>query len=196
MVYFILDREAGAVKVGYSAAPMKRLAQLQTAIPRKLELLGAVSGDMGTEADFHRRFDKAYKKLEGEWYQANDDILDHITEILFGTKSVLAQSYPWLKDQYIACPECGCCNMHPVKVDVNAGGSITTIDHLGTHMSTGLPSGRGVLISIMFHGECCHVTVMHLQFHKGSTDVEIDSRGEISCDDLNCPSYGYVIWRD
>ena len=184
------------MKVGYSAAPLKRLAQLQTASPRKLELLGTIPGDMGTESDFHHRFDKTYQRMEGEWYKTGDGILDDITEILLGTKKVISQSCPWLKGLFVACPQCGCVCMHPVKVDVNAGGSITTVDHLGTHMSTGLPSGRGVRISIMFHGECNHMAVMVLQFHKGSTDIEMDFAGDIALDDSGYPQNGYVIWRD
>ncbi len=45
---------------------------------------------------------------------------------------------------------------HPIRVVVNAGGSITTVDHEGTRMKAGEPAGRGVAIALEFGCECGH----------------------------------------
>jgi hypothetical protein len=77
-------------------------------------------------------------------------------------------------EEYITCPFCGAgCDyyVHPIKVMVNAGGLITSIDSKGTHFSQGSPSGRGVLIELQFLAECGHTFTLSLQFHKGMTMV-------------------------
>lgn len=66
-VYFIEDREARAIKVGWTSRdPAKRLRVLQTGCPRPLALMGSVEGSKGDEKALHDRL-RAYR-LRGEWF--------------------------------------------------------------------------------------------------------------------------------
>jgi hypothetical protein len=67
MVYFIKAETYGAIKVGSSVDPIKRLTELQVSSPDDLELLGVVSGGINIEKRFHRLFRKQH--LRGEWYK-------------------------------------------------------------------------------------------------------------------------------
>lgn len=68
------------------------------------------------------------------------------------------------------CPACGDeCGLHITKIHVNAGGSITVIDHSGTRCSVGDSNGRGTVITICYACELCgDVTSVTQRFHKGS----------------------------
>jgi hypothetical protein len=63
MIYFISNATTGAVKIGYSKNPSKRLNSLQTATPDRLSLLGTIHGGLEHEAAFHDRF--AQHRLQG-----------------------------------------------------------------------------------------------------------------------------------
>jgi hypothetical protein len=80
--------------------------------------------------------------------------------------------------------------LHPVEVRVNAGGSITTIDHGGTRMEAGNASGRGVRIEIEFESEQGDGFEIAFQFHKGETEATI--RPVYKRDEGPTPT----IWRD
>jgi hypothetical protein len=86
-------------------------------------------------------------------------------------------------------------SMHPVKVVVNAGGSITTIDYDGTRMSAGEPADRGVRIELHFDSEWGKTLVMAFQFHKGQTRVTGDV-SELSPEEDGSPAVRPTIWRD
>ncbi len=74
-VYLIQRGAGGAVKIGYSAHPMRRIAQLQTGTPEKLRVLATLPGDMDLERTLHKRF--AAYVLEGEWYEPAQAIFDY-----------------------------------------------------------------------------------------------------------------------
>lgn len=97
-------------------------------------------------------------------------------------------------DKRVECPADGCIMremMHPIKVAVNAGGSITKVDRYGTRMESGRPDGRGVKIVVTFACEENHVSEFSFHFHKGGTYVAHEFTGEHDeRDDW------YVIWRD
>lgn len=78
MIYFIQNKATGAIKIGYSKNPKKRLIGLQTATPQELVLLGTMQGGLEHEAAFHKQF--AGHALQGEWFQGA--ILGEVTEIL------------------------------------------------------------------------------------------------------------------
>lgn len=63
-VYFI--RAGSVVKIGYSADPHKRLADLQTANHRKLTLVATIPGEREDESRLHGRF--AAYRIAGEWF--------------------------------------------------------------------------------------------------------------------------------
>jgi hypothetical protein len=98
-----------------------------------------------------------------------------------------------LDDHFVDCPdpECGSGLVHPTLVEVNAGGSITTIDHDGTRMHAGEPAGRGVLIRLGFTCEWGHEFSVVLHFHKGTTFLHV--YGGDTEDETVPPN---TIWRD
>lgn len=70
-VYFIGCNGMG-IKIGYTKNdPIKRLKQLQTGCPYKLELLYVIDGaSRDTEAYYHRYFSSVYN-IQNEWYDYN-----------------------------------------------------------------------------------------------------------------------------
>jgi hypothetical protein len=78
MIYFIRDTGTGAIKIGYSKNPGKRMTGLQSATASKLEMIGTMQGGLEHEAEFQDRFKKHH--LQGEWYKG--DIFPEIQEIL------------------------------------------------------------------------------------------------------------------
>lgn len=70
MVYFIRCELTLAVKIGITFDVGKRMAQLQTACPGKLTLLGSMVGTNAMESEFHQRF--SHLRLEGEWFNLTD----------------------------------------------------------------------------------------------------------------------------
>jgi uncharacterized protein YozE (UPF0346 family) len=80
IVYFVLSRDTGAIKIGFTAGPIeKRLSSLQTAHPHKLQLLASISGNKEYETELHERFSPF--RLRGEWFQAHPELLDFIAVI-------------------------------------------------------------------------------------------------------------------
>lgn len=81
-VYFI--RNGDTVKIGYSANPEKRMAQLQTGAAHKLELLGQVPGTPLTERMYHQRFSNVH--IRGEMFELDGPIRAAIEAILLREK--------------------------------------------------------------------------------------------------------------
>ena len=79
MIYFIKDSVTQEIKIGYSKRPINRVGDLQTGNPRKLILLGHVTGKKTDEGTFHGRF--AQHRLEGgEWFKG--EIIEEILGII------------------------------------------------------------------------------------------------------------------
>lgn len=72
MIYFILDRAAGLVKIGFASDPWRRLSQVQTHNAAPLEIVALCEGDMADEAVMHQRF--ATSRVRGEWFTFCSDI--------------------------------------------------------------------------------------------------------------------------
>jgi hypothetical protein len=74
-VYFLWNGKH--VKIGVSQDPESRLRELQTAVSRKLELLGWVRGGFELEKELHQRFARERiiirfddgSTMEGEWFE-------------------------------------------------------------------------------------------------------------------------------
>ena len=77
-VYLITD--GTYTKVGYSVDPVNRLAQLQTAHPKVLELVGAFEVERHMETVLHEELE-AYH-VRGEWYALNEDAHFRIMRLL------------------------------------------------------------------------------------------------------------------
>ena len=78
VVYFIqqIDNQNGAIKIGVSFNPVKRLAQLQTTSPDKLDFIGVIRGGYQLETELHHKF--SHLNLTGEWFRADDSLLEFI----------------------------------------------------------------------------------------------------------------------
>lgn len=75
-VYFVQAGARGAIKIGQSSDPVRRISALFTQSPERLHFLGAMPGDAKTEARLHRRF--AGLRMHGEWFRPGDVLLDYI----------------------------------------------------------------------------------------------------------------------
>lgn len=79
-VYFIKRGvRRGPIKIGFSAKPKKRLAQLQTSHPDQLILLGTVPGTPSLEQEIHQRF--KHIRLGGEWFSPTAELTDFILQV-------------------------------------------------------------------------------------------------------------------
>src|SRR4051812_12804539 len=73
-VYFIQQGWSGPVKIGVARSPQRRMAELQTASPYVLRLLGVVPhGGTPLEGELHQRH--AVDRLYGEWFQPTAAVL-------------------------------------------------------------------------------------------------------------------------
>jgi hypothetical protein len=77
-LYFIEAINTGYIKIGRSANPDRRLAQLTTGSPNQLVLLGKISGGSALEAELHRRFEGHREK--GEWFKASSELKEFIKQ--------------------------------------------------------------------------------------------------------------------
>ncbi|GAJ21683.1 unnamed protein product [marine sediment metagenome] len=76
-IYFILDEEANAVKIGIALFPETRLKHLQATNPHKLTLVKIIeNGGFELEQELHRKFADA--KLHNEWFHLTDELRDYI----------------------------------------------------------------------------------------------------------------------
>lgn len=78
-VYFIQGLCGGAIKIGFSKNPEKRLAELQTGYPDTLTILLMIPGTEATERAIHREFEAS--RLKGEWFRPDKYVLDRIKEL-------------------------------------------------------------------------------------------------------------------
>ena len=75
-LYFIRAGKDGPIKIGRSVSPRSRLAQLQTASPHQLHLIGVLRGAGAQECEWHGRY--AFFRMAGEWYEAIPELVGHI----------------------------------------------------------------------------------------------------------------------
>lgn len=78
-VYFIQGQCGGAIKIGYSASPEKRLKELQTGYPDTLMILLMLPGSESTERALHREFEAS--RLQGEWFRPDEYVIKRIKEL-------------------------------------------------------------------------------------------------------------------
>jgi predicted XRE-type DNA-binding protein len=80
MIYYVRHLETGLIKIGYSAAVLIRLKQLE-AYCGAVELLGAHEGNLAKEKAMHQQFAHARSRgvLGGkEWFNPTGDLTDYI----------------------------------------------------------------------------------------------------------------------
>jgi len=82
VIYFVVDRAANAVKIGYSldlAGAHRRLSTFQIGNPRELTLAAAVPGDMYTESLLHRQYQAL--RIRGEWYEFLGELREYVEQL-------------------------------------------------------------------------------------------------------------------
>ena len=70
-LYVIQSHVTGAVKIGRSSDPERRLLSLQTGSPHRLRLLASYEGRGEEERNLHRLLRRFRLKQEGEWFAAS-----------------------------------------------------------------------------------------------------------------------------
>lgn len=72
--YFIQAIHGGPMKIGVSEDPVRRLAQLQTGCPYRLQIIGTIEGDC--EAELHDSFSET--NCHGEFFAPSRELLELI----------------------------------------------------------------------------------------------------------------------
>lgn len=83
-VYFILNYDSEAIKIGMAKNVERRLDNLQTSSPSTLKLLSKIQAKSVNKAreleqSLHRKFDKY--RIRGEWFKASVELLDYIDKL-------------------------------------------------------------------------------------------------------------------
>lgn len=72
MIYVILDKLTGFVKIGFSDSPWKRLAQVRVSCAGDLVMRAVTPGDMAAERALHSRFRQHHHR--GEWFRVEGEL--------------------------------------------------------------------------------------------------------------------------
>lgn len=83
-VYFILNADSNAIKIGRAKDLAKRMKALQTSSPAELKLIKSVQVEGGKEAQdleqsLHKQFSEI--RLTGEWFKAEASLLEYISQL-------------------------------------------------------------------------------------------------------------------
>ncbi|NJM47628.1 MAG: GIY-YIG nuclease family protein [Alkalinema sp. RU_4_3] len=83
-IYFILNEDSDAIKIGRAKDLAKRMNALQTSSPAKLKLIKSVQVEGVKEAheleqSLHRQFHEI--RLAGEWFKAEANLLEYINQL-------------------------------------------------------------------------------------------------------------------
>jgi len=78
-IYFFQGQCGGAIKIGYSVDPQKRLKELQTGYPDTLKVLLMIPGSENTERALHKHFEAS--RLKGEWFRPDPYVIEKIKEL-------------------------------------------------------------------------------------------------------------------
>lgn len=83
-VYFVLNTDSNAIKIGKAKDLNNRINSLQTVSPAKLQLLKAIQVTGEKEAgqlefSLHRKF--AHLRITGEWFKAESELLDYLENL-------------------------------------------------------------------------------------------------------------------
>ena len=83
-IYFILNRDSNAIKIGHAKNLEKRIKTLQTSSPAKLTLIKSIQVGSSSEAkelerSLHRKFNEI--RITGEWFKAEVDLLEYINQL-------------------------------------------------------------------------------------------------------------------
>lgn len=78
-LYFLLDKNRNAVKIGISSNPYTRLKFLQAGNPVDLDFLKIIPGTVQIEKEWHTKY--AHLRISGEWFHTAPELLKAIREL-------------------------------------------------------------------------------------------------------------------
>lgn len=86
MIYFVLDEDAGQVKIGHTANVRARVVQHRSDHGKRLRILGVMQGGFEVERDLHRRYaelrvSRVHPRSgakEREWFRAEAELMAYI----------------------------------------------------------------------------------------------------------------------
>jgi hypothetical protein len=81
-IYFIQEEFGGNIKIGVANDPEKRLANLQSANPKRLKIVGRFEAGKLAERLRHKMFGEF--RLEGEWFSPEESLTSYILDLLEG----------------------------------------------------------------------------------------------------------------
>ncbi len=71
-IYFVEGANLGLVKIGYATRVLRRISELTTGCPVRLELRAIAIGTFDDERRLHRRF--AHLRKHGEWFRLDAEL--------------------------------------------------------------------------------------------------------------------------
>lgn len=80
-VYFIICKYSMFIKIGYSDDPYRRLKQLQTGCPHRLELVKLIIGGYTQEQELHDFYSKLRVTSSLEWFCYSDEMRNYIKKL-------------------------------------------------------------------------------------------------------------------
>lgn len=114
MIYFAHAVGTDLVKIGFTAGdPAKRLKELQTGCPQRLELLAAIDGTEADEERWHKDFER--DRAHGEWFKltprmtlavARSQAIEALSRVLRGEGEEQLVEKPLLASGYIDRTNC------------------------------------------------------------------------------------------
>ena len=78
LIYFIREEGSNYVKIGSSCNPERRIEDIQTSNPRKLELVRMIDGGDRAETILHSIFKK--DRVRGEWFRISKELEQFMNE--------------------------------------------------------------------------------------------------------------------
>jgi hypothetical protein len=140
MIYFMQPIGGGPIKIGYSAAPNDRLADLECGYGQKLRLLATTSGGPGRERALHDRFARYRSKrvrstaCATEWYEPSEELARLVEKhggVVDGPLAPHKPEYPHICDGARLLRDwLGDCDITRSDAARQIGGSVFGIDDL------------------------------------------------------------------
>lgn len=78
-VYFLQESGMGAIKIGITRNLTRRVRNMTSNTPHKIEILGSIRADGYFEVQVLHRF--AYARISGEWFHPVEELLKYIEEL-------------------------------------------------------------------------------------------------------------------
>ena len=85
MIYFILQRDTGKLKIGYTKTPatlQKRLKTFACGNPEEIEILHLEPGDRYREAMIHRQFRQLRIDPKHEWFRYTGNLARYVQKCI------------------------------------------------------------------------------------------------------------------